>query len=231
MQALHQLRQRLVLRQNPTPLARVRHRPDQQMRAALQAPVRWRVGQLQPVPLRFLTGRVVDDRLVPAGRGRTRLAVRPQPVRTQPASEARVAELEAQLDDLVEQRGAPHMRVIDEPLRRVGQERPERIRCATGPLASDPVAGQLGPDGLAVMSQVLGDRRDRPTLSAERMSVHIVLPCEHAVRGSFEVLVEVRDRHPPRSPALRSDATQGCPKWGDSVSRSGEIQMSAITAK
>ena len=47
------------------------------------------------------------------------------------------------------------------------------------------------------------------------------------MRGSFEVLVEVRDRHPRRSPALRGDATQGAPEvgrfseqeWGDSDER------------
>ena len=71
-----QLRQRLLLREGPARLAGVRHRPDQQVRAPVQAPVRGRVGELEPVPLRLLTRGVVDDRLVPAGRGRARLAVR-----------------------------------------------------------------------------------------------------------------------------------------------------------
>ena len=47
------------------------------------------------------------------------------------------------------------------------------------------------------------------------------------MRDSFKVLVVVRDRHPRRSPALRSDATQGVPEvgrfseqeWGDSDER------------
>ena len=47
------------------------------------------------------------------------------------------------------------------------------------------------------------------------------------MRDSFKVLVVVRDRHPQRSPALRSDATQGVPEvgrfseqeWGDSDER------------
>ena len=104
--------------------------------------------------------------------------------------------------------------IIKQPLGRVAKERLEQIRVVTGPLPSDAVAGQVGPDGLAVMSQVPGDRRDRPALPAERVSVHIVLPCEHAARRSFQVLVEVKDGHPRRSPALRSDATQGVPGVG-----------------
>jgi len=126
-----------------------------------------------------------------------------------PAGEARIRQRVARRDDLVEQRGAARMWAITQPLGRLAPERLERITVATGPLPSDAVAGQVGPDGLVVMSQALGDRRDCPALPAERVSVHIVLPCEHAVRRSFQVLVVVRDRHPRRSPALRSDATQG----------------------
>ena len=33
--------------------------------------------------------------------------------------------------------------------------------------------------GLAVMAEMAGDRGDRPTSSMERVSVHIILPCEH----------------------------------------------------
>jgi len=59
------------------------------------------------------------------------------------------------------------------------------------------------------------------------MHVHVVLLCEHPVAGSFEELVEVRDRHPRRDPLLRSDATQEALRvgrfdeqdWGDSDER------------
>jgi len=44
--------------------------------------------------------------------------------------------------------------------------------------------------------------------------VHVVLLCEHPVAGSFEELVEVRDRHPRRDPLLRGDATQEVLKVG-----------------
>jgi len=52
-------------------------------------------------------------------------------------------------------------------------------------------------------------------------------PCVSIEPGSFEVLVEVRDRHPRRSPPARDDATQRVPKvgnfseqlWGDSPER------------
>ena len=54
----------------------------------------------------------------------------------------------------------------------------------------------MGPDRLAVMSQVPGDHRHRATLPRQCRHVHVVLLCEHRVAGSFEVLVEVRARHP-----------------------------------
>jgi hypothetical protein len=45
--------------------------------------------------------------------------------------------------------------------------------------------GQVGPNGLAVFTQVPGDRGDRPTLATKRVHVDIVLPCEHERRGSL----------------------------------------------
>jgi hypothetical protein len=93
------------------------------------------------------------------------------------------------------------VRVIGQSLPEVADERRERVVGGADALAGDAAAGQVGADGLAVMAKVPGDRADRPALPAERVSVHIVLPCEHAGRDSFEVLVEVRDRHPRRGPA------------------------------
>lgn len=42
---------------------------------------------------------------------------------------------------------------------------------------------RVGADGLAVPSQVTGDRGDRPTLAAQRVHVDVVLPCEHERQG------------------------------------------------
>jgi len=121
------------------------------------------------------------------------------------------------------------MRVINQALAQIVHEHLERIgraRCRR-PLSGDPPAGQVGPDRLAVMSQVPGDRRHRPALARQSVHIHVVLLCEHPVAGSFEELVEVKDRHPRRDPPLRSDATQEVLKvrrfaeqvWGDSDER------------
>jgi hypothetical protein len=124
-------------------------------------------------------------------------------VRAQAAGEARIGTVEAEGDDLVEQPRRPHVRIVREALTEVADVRPERVLAAAGALAGDAAAGQVGADGLAVMAEVPGDRADRLALPAERVRVHIVLPCEHAGRDSFEVLVEVRDRDPRRGPASR----------------------------
>jgi hypothetical protein len=58
-------------------------------------------GQLHPVPLRFLTRRVVDDRMVAALGRRTRLAMRAQSELTHRPSERRIAAQIAKLADLV----------------------------------------------------------------------------------------------------------------------------------
>ena len=74
-------------------------------------------------------------------------------------------------------------------------------------------AGHVVADGLAVMIKAPGGRGDRPALLAERERVHIVLSCEQWF-GFFHGLGEIRDRHRPRSPSARSDATQRVPKVG-----------------
>ena len=69
-----------------------------------------------------------------------------------------------------------HILKEDVPARR---EHLERVRGRAGPHPRYSVAGQIGPDGLTVSSQVRGDRGDRPTLATQCMHVDIVLPCEH----------------------------------------------------
>jgi hypothetical protein len=77
----------------------------------------------------------------------------------QAAGEARIRPVEAQRDDLVEQHRRPHVRVIEQPLTQVADERAERVLGGAGALAGDAAAGQVGADGLAVMAKVPGDSR------------------------------------------------------------------------
>lgn len=96
VEGLDQVREVLGIGQDSAPLARVRQRPDQQMRLLPGAPARGRVRQLQPVPLGFLARRVGDDRDVPAAGHLTRPAVRAQLIAAQRAGERRVAALVAE---------------------------------------------------------------------------------------------------------------------------------------
>lgn len=73
VEGLDQVREVLGLRQHRPPPARMRERPDQQV----SSPRLGRVRKLQPVELDLFTRRMRDHRDVPARRGMTRLAVRP----------------------------------------------------------------------------------------------------------------------------------------------------------
>jgi len=71
----------------------------------------------------------------------------------------------AQVAELVEQGAGPQVRVIGQALRAIRREHLERIQKA--PWCADPglASRQAGPDGLSVLSQMPGDRGDRPTLA------------------------------------------------------------------
>ena len=85
----------------------------------------------------------------------------------------------AQVAELVEQGAGPQVRVIGQALRAIRREHLERIQKA--PWCADPglASRQAGPDGLSVLSQMPGDRGDRPTLATQCVHVDVVLPCEH----------------------------------------------------
>ena len=83
--------------------------------------------------------------------------------------------------------GMVDIRVLGQPGRAVGGERPERVSCGPGPHAGLAVTAQVGADGLAVPPEVAGDRRDRPPLTGKRVRVDVFLPCDHERRGSFEL--------------------------------------------
>jgi len=147
----------LGLTQHAAPASGVGQRPDEQVRVLAPAPVRGRVGQLDPVPLGLLTGRVLDHRdRATLGRG-ARLARRTQPPGPKGAGHRRVRAVVAQLEQLVEQRRGPQVRVIPQPLPAVRSERLERVRAAARP---DPglATGQIRPDRLTVPTEVAGDR-------------------------------------------------------------------------
>lgn len=209
-----QLTEVLGLGQHTTPLARTRQSTDQQMRVLAHAPLRWRVGQLQPIPLGFFPGRMVDDRDIPAAGGLTRLAMRAQLVLADSRGQRRVRATEPQLEQLIEQRRRPHMRVIPEPDPAVLDERPDHRRCRPDTLLGLPLAIEVGTDRLTVMAKMPGDRRDRPTSPAQRVCFHIISPAEH---------------HSPRSsrsPLTRRPSRRTGPPPGDTPSRTSHLGKS-----
>jgi hypothetical protein len=126
--------------------------------------------------------------------GRQGLARRAQPTRPQLPGERRIGAVVAQLHNFVEQGGGPQVRVLDQALAAVPGEYIERIRLAAPTSPGDAIAVQVGADGLAVMTEMPGDRGDRPAPAVERVRVHIVLPCEHEQRRSLHGLRVVRDQ-------------------------------------
>jgi hypothetical protein len=122
---------------------------------------------------------VIDDRHRTTLRRPALLTQRAQATVSQLTGERRIRPVEAERDDLVEQRQRPQMRVLDEAFAAVVDEHVERIDTAGATDISDSVAGQIGADRLAVAAEMTGDRRDRPASPVERVCVHIFLPCEH----------------------------------------------------
>lgn len=183
VQAVDELR--LIHRgaQPPAPPARVRQRPDQQVRGLAPPPAFGRVGQIDPVPLRLVAGRVLDHRYRAALRRSARLTRRAQAPLAQLPGQRRIRAVVAQLEQLVIQRAGPHVRVLGQPRGAVHRERFERIRGAAGTDTRLAVAGQMGADGLTVPAQMAGDRGDRPTSGAQGVRVDVFLPCEHGDVG------------------------------------------------
>ena len=97
-------------------------------------------------------------------------------------------------DDLVEEDLSHHMRVLPQALAAVVHERGEPVRSGRSTCARRASAVQVGGDRLAVVSEMPGDRGDRPAPLAERVSVHIILLCEH---GTGLPLMPAGRRRPP----------------------------------
>jgi hypothetical protein len=116
------------------------------------------------------------------------------------------------------------MRIVSQPDPAVIQERLDHRRRRPGPPLGLPMAIQIGPDRLAVMAQVPGDGRDRPALLTQRMSFHIVLPGENRMPPIKITVINTEtltgDDRPTRDTAPDDQLT-----WGNSPSRTGEIQL------
>ena len=202
------MRERLIFGELAAPAAGMAQRADEQMGGLAPPPGCRRVGQLEPVPLGFLTRRMLNDPNRPVFRRCTGLARRAQPPGPDLAGQRRIRPVKPQWLQLIEQRHRPQMRVLDQPGGHIVDERCERIRLRRGTFTGSAFAGQVVADRLAVMTQMPGDRGDRPALAGQRMRVQIFLPCEHGRRAPSSWRV-VRDRQPRRSPTYLGGATRG----------------------
>ncbi len=187
-----------------------------------------RAGQLGPVPLLLLAGRMGDvDGLASLDTG-ARLAARPQPPAAQRAGEAGVAARRAQRDHLVVQGARPHVAVLGQPRRRVVDERGEPTGCRASALAGGALAVQVGTDRLGVTVKMAGGRGDRPALRAERGCLHVFLPCEHGA-GLLGLRRQIPQASGSPTPCGGPCRPPGGSERGDSVSRPGEFQTSTVT--
>jgi hypothetical protein len=144
--------------QKPAPPTGKRQRPDQQMRLPTHAPRTRRIGQFDPVPLGFLARRVRDDRRITTFDRLAGLTVRTQAQRSDRRGQARIRPREPQLDDLVEQRRRPQMRITSQPLPAVRHERLDQQWRSPRPLARLSPARQMRTNGLAITAQMPSDR-------------------------------------------------------------------------
>ena len=149
------------------------------MRRIAEPPLLRRIRQLEPIPLNFPTGRMLDHRPVLVLVRRARRTSRPQLVPADRRGERLIRPAEPKVDDLVEQRRRPQMRVIGQPLPAVVEEVGHRLRPGRVALTRTALAVQIRTDRLAVMPEMSGDRADRPTPRLQCLRFHAVLPCQH----------------------------------------------------
>jgi hypothetical protein len=224
VQGLDQVREVLRLRQHRPPPARVRERPNQKMGMLTHSPPLWGIRQFQPVELDLLTRRVRDHRDVTAGGSVAGLVVRPSLITAMRPRERRVRTLVAERSHLAEQRRSPQVEIVRELLPAIRQERHERIRRLAS-LTGDPLTVQIGADRLAISAQVPCDRRDRPSLATQSVSVHVFLPREHSGPrpGRTRSSRRLSTTHPAPfdTPGniTRKDRTRSPEGWGAQQSR------------
>ena len=79
------------------------------------------------------------------------------------------------------------------------------------PAARRPLPPQIRTDRLTVMTQMPGDRRDRPALPAQRMRLHIVLPREHPGPpkiAAMMITATIPEKHSQAAQTRRSTDTR-----------------------
>ncbi|CCW10423.1 hypothetical protein EBESD8_9540 [Rhodococcus aetherivorans] len=169
--------------EHPAPAARMRQRADQQIRGLAPAPRRGWVRQLDPVPLGFLTRRMLDHRVRALRGARAGWADRAQVAGADLAGQRLIRRGVAEVLEFVAQGPRPQVRVLAQPGRDVVDERLERV--LTGAFAHTGGGGsvQVVADGASVAAGVPGDRRDRPASLVQCVYLHIVLPCQHEKAG------------------------------------------------
>ena len=137
---------------------------------------------------------MVDHRDRATLRGRARFTRRAQLAEAELTGERRIRLLEPERDDLVEQDLGHHVRILDQTRPAVVYESREPVWARRRSRSGRARAVQVAGDRLAVVSEMAGDRRDRPAPLAERVSVHIILLCEH---GTGLPLMPAGRRRPP----------------------------------
>jgi hypothetical protein len=183
IEGLDQVREVLPLGQDRPPAARVRQGTDQQVSMLTDSPLsRWS-WPFQPIELDLLARRVSDDRNIATLGGLARFAVRPRGMAAQGPRERGVAALVTQLDDLVEQRGRPRMRVIREPPAAVLQERCERIRRLCCHRADQPAGARSEPTSRAMGGCGVCDRSTLAATSGTCAAVGFPCPSSSSSLG------------------------------------------------
>ena len=185
------------------PASRMSQGADQQVRHRPPPPGGGRVGQIEPVPLGLLPGRVWNDRIRAFGGPPAVGADRAQLPVPDLSGQSLIRGGEPEGLKLVEQGDGPQVRILDQPGSHILDERCERV-LGTFAHPRFPLTVQVVPDRLAVPADMVGDRGDRPALPGKRVHIHVFLPCDHEERVSFEQLVS--GQRPPASEETR-------PRW------------------
>jgi len=109
------------------------------------------------------------------------LATRAQTTVAELTGERRIRPVEPESGDLIEQYRGPQMRSLNQSLPAIVNERCEHVVTRRRPHTGTAFTVQIGTDRLAVMTQMAGDRSDRPASLTERVRVYIILLCEHGI--------------------------------------------------
>ena len=134
--------------------------------------MRGRVGQLEPVELGLLPGRVLDDRVRALGDVRARRAHRPQLAVADLPGEGLIRAVETERTQLVPQRHDPQMRVLDQSGGDVLDKPVEAVRGRAFTDSGNTFPVQVRPDRLSVMVGAAGDLADRHPLPFQSVDVH-----------------------------------------------------------